>query len=114
MTATGPSVYGGVEPPGRERAEEHERRRAAAGASRANHMLLVGPGDRVEHGDDDRDQGQPDHDQQEGQVAEALALGDADGHVAEHAGDGDQPEDAPATRPSALRTSRSRASAPMA
>ena len=32
--------------------------------------LLVGPGDRVDDGDDHRQQGQGDHDEQEGQVAE--------------------------------------------
>ena len=33
--------------------------------------LVVGPGDRVDDRDDDREQRQRDHDQQEGQVAEA-------------------------------------------
>ena len=76
--------------------------------------LLVGPRDRVEHGDDDRHERQPDHDREEREVAQALAVRHADGEVAQDAGDGDQARGCASTRPSALRTSRSRPSAPMA
>ena len=70
----------------------------AAGAIDPESHLLVGPGDRVDHGDDHGEQGQGDHHQQECQVPEpgiAAIRGrrQADRHVAEDAGDPDEPDD---------------------
>ena len=80
------------------RAPKKTRLPTAAGAIDPEAHLLVGPGDRVDHGDDHGEQGQGDHHQQEGQVAEpgiAAIRGrwQADRHVAEDAGDPDQPDD---------------------
>ncbi len=82
---------------GREGHEEHDRAEDDRGADREAH-LLVRPGDRVDHRDHDRKEGQGDHDQQEGQVPVTRvggARGDrhADGHVAEDPGQPDQSED---------------------
>ena len=82
----------GVGPPERHRTEEDERAEGR-GRDHGEAHLLVGPGDRMEDGDDDRGERQGDHDEQEREVAEALPLGHAHGHVAEHAGQRDEPED---------------------
>ena len=56
--------------------------------------LLVGPGDGVVDGHDDRRQREGDHDQREQQVAGRLAArGHGHRHPAEHAGEPDHPED---------------------
>ena len=82
----------GIEAPERQGAEEDER----SERDRRDHgeaHLVVGPGDRMEDGHDHGDQRQGDHHDQEGQVAEALALGHAHRHVAQHAGQRDERED---------------------
>ena len=70
VTDSEPSGDRAVQPAGRQRAEEHEATEHDRRADAEAH-LLVRPGDRVEHRHDDRQQGEADHDREEGQVAEA-------------------------------------------
>ena len=59
--------------PDGEGAEEDAAPPRTTGATDREAHLVVGPGDRVDDRDDDREQGQRDHDQQEGQVPEARS-----------------------------------------
>ena len=86
MRVGGPELAEGQRP---EEDEHPERRRREQGEP----LLLVGPRDRMQHVDDARDERQPDHHEQERQVAEPLALRDGDRDVAEDRRDADEPED---------------------
>ena len=78
--------------PARDGDEEDERADRRRDGDREAH-LVVRPGDRVEDRGDHADERQRDHDQQEREVAEALALGHGDREVAQDGRDPDHPQD---------------------
>ena len=73
MTASEPIAIVASSRPAASAPKNTTSRPSAAGATDREPHLVVGPGDRVEDGDDDREQGQRDHDREERQVAEARA-----------------------------------------